>query len=1514
MSEKRIDSKIKKISSSGQFSLVLVVFMFQFSASCFAQNISDYYDIKFQKLSTDNLLPSNIIAGVVQDKNGFIWIGTSNGLVRYDGVNVKLFQNVPSDSTSLPNNLIKDIQISSGGIIWIGTANGMVKFDPAREKFTDLHRAANLSKWRGYYARLYLDATERLSCWDMYTKAYLIIDTKTDSLLAIFNEETIGREYWIPGDNRLYFVDQDDFWIVANGTDLIVVHLRDKEISTRNISKNVNSDQSVPGNFNYLFRDKNGTIYCVRKGLYVLPAPKKSTYDFDLIDLSQGRKLSEGNELSITSITQDKEGLLWISIADQGLSRYNPLTGQIVEYNIRSINYTGIESTASYSLNDKEENIWVVQNNGILQLFDYKTQDFVQFRHEPSNPASIASDIFSDGISGKISLDVSGNYWLPTQGNGLVYFSLKKTKFPVIKNLPYNHNSLSSNGIWGIFEDDKGLLWVGAKNTGLNIVNMSTGLVFQYLSNSKPYLKGFDICTDFLQISDEEFWIGSIPLRRFQFDRETKTLKLLNEFKHFIKDSTSLSGWVVTDMLKDRTGRIWVATFDGLNLYQKPDRDHPNGFFTHYLKNENKPNSIANDQVWHLMEDDQGRLWISTADGLSCMNAERTKTISYFNNPPERLSLSSSNVKYTMQDSKGRIWIATEGAGLIRFIEKENRFVEYNKSTGFPSNNIFAVFEDKSGNFWMSSTDGIIRFTPETNLVQTFTADDGLQSKQFVAGAFFLNPATGKMLFGGDNGINHFYPDSIKLSTFVPNIVFESLKIFNVEIEVKKEYNGDVFLTRAISNTDKIILSYKQNLFSIEFAAMDFSAAKNIRYAYMLEGANEDWVETDAENKTLNYTNLAPGDYKLKVRSTNADGVWCDNTKTLAIIITPPWWNSLLFKIFFLAALATGIILFLRIRINYLKNLNIELERKVEKRTIELQNANSLLEEKNEKILYQNEQIKANQEEIIAQSEHLHHVDQQKLQFLTNISHEFRTPLSLILGPTEKLIEQESTLTATKKVSLLKMIQRNSLRMLRLVNQVLDMSKVDADEMTVQITIGDIIRHIEPIFDSFMLIAERKSIKYSFSKNRDSVITSFDADKVEKIIYNLLSNAFKFTDPGGRIRVSVEVVPGNGQNSAAGEIVFKVDDNGIGIPEDQIRHIFERFYQVKSNVAKGTGLGLALTRDLVSLLKGTIRVDSAENKGTCFTVTLPLTSENLNIREIVGGTYQSKVDQLNMALLQAVEQEDDIPGQSLNKDVDKKSKLPILLIVEDHYDMRKFLADELSAEYQIIEASDGAKGIEMALESIPDVIISDLMMPFVDGFGLINTLKKDRHTSHIPIILLTAKVNEESRSEGYETGADSYISKPFQMPVLMARIKNLLQVRKTLRQRFSNEISIEPKDIVFSSADEHLLNKAIGIIEENSKDDDFNVEKLALALGIHRVQLSRKFLALTNENISDFIRITRLKKAAKLLLSRKYSISEVCYQVGFKDPAHFTRVFSKQFSITPSKYIGESNRQVNTKD
>jgi len=944
------------------FSLIFVTFVNICNLS--AQNITNYYDIKFHKLNTANGLPSNIATAICQDKKGLIWIGTSNGLVRFDGIKMKIYQYNRNDSNSLPSNGIRSIRIDKEGIIWIATSLKIIKFFPEQEIFVDMNKYFNSKTISKPFeiADIFFDRNDRLWVWNLHKGEYITFDTRLDTLISVLNHKTSGVTYSSNEGMRFCLQDKDgSMWFTSISNCFFCVKLEGNKLKSKAFSTNLKNDIILPSKPACIVEDNYGNIYVTNNGLFVLRYKNKSTYKFEYIDIFEGKKPQSVEDFLIKSAVVDKDNNVWLSTDNYGIIKYNLITNQKTNITLNPINNIGIQSNRANILKDKNNDMWLIFSNSVFCLYDYNKKNFIEFKHNPTNPFSPTPDLF--GLSNSIFIDLSSNYWLTTNGSGIEYFSLTKAKFPILKNIPGNINSLSANNVWGIFEDNRQWLWVGVEQSGLNILDFANDKVFRFYDNSTPDFSGFSSIQDIEQISENDFFVGSTPIKRFSFDYKTQKLERIYEFKPNNSDSLSFAAWFSLDIFKGHNGDFWLGSYAGLDQYIKPDKLHPMGSFKHYTSGDNSPLKIAPGWIWNIFEDNQNRLWLACANGLTCFNKDRTKSVIYTNNPKDTTTISINSIKQITQDGKGRIWIATEGGGLNLFIEKGCRFVSYNKGNGFPSDNIFAVFDDNSGNLWMSSTDGIIKFNPETHKTYTFTTEDGLQGNQFTAGSFHKG-RSGKIYFGGSNGINHFYPDSIKLSKYIPKIIFTSLKIYNKEVEPNKEYDGKVFITKSITYSDKLVLSYNENVFSLEFTALDFTAAKNIKYSYLLEGVNKNWIETDAENRTLNYTNLLPGEYILKVKSTNSDGVWCDNSTSLIIRITPPFWQTWWFRILVILVIVFSAIAYYKYKTYEIKKKNQELERKVAERTHEVM-------QQKEEIQQQSEELEATNEELTAQSDAL---------------------------------------------------------------------------------------------------------------------------------------------------------------------------------------------------------------------------------------------------------------------------------------------------------------------------------------------------------------------------------------------------------------------------------------------------------------------------------------------------------------------------------------------------------------
>jgi signal transduction histidine kinase/DNA-binding response OmpR family regulator len=900
-------------------------------------------------------------------------------------------------------------------------------------------------------------------------------------------------------------------------------------------------------------------------------------------------------------------------------------------------------------------------------------------------------------------------------------------------------------------------------------------------------------------------------------------------------------------------------------------------------------------------------------EGLNKFARDEEEFTRYLSNPSDSNTLSDNAVYVIYEDTliaRNTLWIGTRN-GLNRFDVEHETFTRYTEQNGLPNNTIAGILSDRRGNLWISTFHGLAKlvlspanggvnsaegFDPRIETFRNYHPSDGLQSYEFNQRACYEGK-DGTLYFGGINGLNFFHPDSIRDNPHVPPVMLTDFQIFNNSVKPR----SDAPLKQSISITEQITLSYKHSVFSFEFAALDYTAPERNQYAYKLEGFNDKWIDLGTR-RFVTFTNLDPGEYVLRVKGSNNDGVWNEDGASLKIIISPPpwktWWAYTLYVLFGLGL----VYVFRRFEMSKIKLAHdLKLQR--------------------------------------LEAQKLHEVDQIKSRFFANISHEFRTPLTLILGPLERLLAGDWQGNPHEQYGLM---HRSAKRLLHLINQLLDLSKLEEGSMPLRAKPENLIHLLKFIVASFASLAERKQILLRLDASAlpksdgsevEPLVVYLDRDKFEKCMNNLLANAIKFTPAGGEVSVAVAVAGGSDQNGdgrgekgegrrVMGEkrlspIAFRpshftfvqiaIKDTGIGIPADQLDKIFDRFYQVAdertsthTHKREGTGIGLALTKELIELHRGKIHVESELGKGSTFIVRLPLGKEHLKPEEIVEASDQSSVasDQLPVS---GVEH----PASSI-QDQASCDEQQVILIVEDNLDMRVHIRDLLHQSYRIIDAGDGTEGLEKAAAAIPDLIISDVMMPEMDGFEFCRRIKTDERTSHIPVILLTARASERSKLEGLETGADDYLTKPFNANELRIRANNLIEQRRQLRERFSREVTLQPKDIAITTADELFLQRVMAIIDKHLSDPDFSVEAFAQEFRMSRVQLHRKIKALTDQSPREFIRTLRLRAAAKLLEQGKFTVTEIAYEVGFNNLSYFAKCFREEFGVLPSEYSADN--------
>jgi signal transduction histidine kinase/DNA-binding response OmpR family regulator len=996
-------------------------------------------------------------------------------------------------------------------------------------------------------------------------------------------------------------------------------------------------------------------------------------------------------------------------------------------------------------------------------------------------------------------------------------------------------------------EDPNGTLWIGTNGGGLINYNPATKKYTQYKHDPKnPASLSNDIVISLYIDHNNKFWIGTYFGGLNCFDGKTFV-----HYRHNDHIASSISDDRVYCIVEDSSLKLWVGTFAGaINIFDPKS----NGFI--------HPNyQMLSDYTACIYQDNQKNIWIGRDKGIDVI--ENTgKMRHYVNQPKNSNSLVFNNVNSITQDKSGLFWIDTKG-GLSVLNAKTNKFYNLGKEDNLPDN-LSNTLEDENGRMWTSTTNGLACIQPiktaagYTFKVSRYDEFDGLQGGEFNLNAA-LKTKSGQMIFGGPHGFNIFNPANINTAGNRPKLLLTDFQLFNKSVAVGDTIKGDVALKTSIVEAKDLVLTHNENVFSIEFAACDYFNPDKIAYQYKLEGFDKEWLSAENSSRRATYTNLDAGDYVFKVRASNINNPADSTLLALNIKVLPPFWKSNLAYALYII-IGISILFFIRYR-GILK-----LKKEFEARHDKLEAERKITREREE-------------------SRRMHELDLMKIKFFTNVSHEFRTPLSLILSPLDSLIGK---MDKSEHQHQLLMIKRNGKRLLNLVNQLLDFRKMEFKELKLNVRDGDIVEFTRDICSSFNDIALQNHISFLFESEIERLPTKFDQDKIERVLFNLLSNAFKFTPSGGHISVLLNLVKDDVLPNQQKLLELKVIDSGIGIAKTKHEKIFERFFQdnlPETLLNQGSGIGLSITREFIKMHGGEIVVESEPGNGSCFIIHLPITVEN---GYAAADDYNREREN---AFLQLEEQETIF------------TKKPIILLVEDNDDLRFYLKDNLKHSFHIIEAANGKVGWQKALALHPNLVVSDVSMPEMNGMDLCKKIKADKRTAHLPVILLTALTEEEDQLAGLDNGASDYISKPFNFEILLSKINSLLLMQQTLKKTYQKQVEIQGQDIQIVSADEKFLKRAFDCIEKNITNPNFSVEELSRQLSLSRVSLYKKLLILTGKTPVDCIRTVRLKRAVKLLEKSKLSIANVAYEVGFNNPTYFAKVFKDEYNMLPSEYI-----------
>lgn len=1361
----------------------------------------------------------------------------------------------------LSQSVVTGITQDSLGFMWFSTLDGVNRYD-GYHFVNYYHQKDDPFSLSNNFANAILCDNDN-EIWVATLNGLCRFDYRTERFTVFRNEASKPVSISSDEISCLALSKTGNIWV---GTTNGGINLFDKKRKTFSHMMHIagNPGSILSDNISALCEDHKGNLWV---GHY---------YDgLDYIDVKSGKvfhikiaenKVNSGKYNHIRCLYQDPYGNIWIG-THHGLVRFDTQSNKFQFFNYDPLSPCSINGNIIASItSDSKNNLWVgTEENGlnIIHLPSlYQVGNrlcFNQIRMRENEYGLSIRSVYS------IYEDRDRNVWIGTYSGGINFVSSVVEKFQKYQHNPYDKGTISYPKVMSVCEDRHGNIWIGTDGAGLDVLNTSTNKMAHYEHQKNiPGTISDNAILCALKDHQNNLWFGTYAggLNRFN-----ENLRSFTVYKPIPGDTNSFAGNDVRTLYEDHLHQLWIGTNAGGICRYNPEK---NNFTSYNISNSR----ISINDIRALLGDDSGNLYIGTyGKGIDVFNTKTGAWRNYSTKSNPSNSVSDNYIYAFAWANNGDIWVGT-GNGLNLFHTTSGTFETFNERNGLVNNVVHAILTDKHGDLWVSTNKGISKFMLAEKKFQNYDVYDGLQNGEFNDRSA-LYAQNGTMWFGGINGLNSFDPEKVSKSSFLPKVVFSGFQLYNTVMKARTPENPQSPLGSSISTEKKIELSFKQSVFTIDFVALNFSYPEKTQYAYRLDGLESEW-NVAGNHRSATYRDLKAGHYVFEVKASNQDGIWSEKPASIEIIVHPPFWKTWWAYVTYCAF----IFLLIYLIYNYYKQ-QAALKNKLLLETI------------------------SHQKDL--------ELNQERFRFFTNISHEFRTPLTLILGPIEELLEKEDQKSIMGRKFLL--IYKNAHKLLDLINMLLDFRKVETGHMEIRIAKGDLVKFTSDFVNTFTELALQKGIALSFRASAETLEAWFDREKFEIIYNNLLSNAFKFTPKGGRISVVIEERMPQFLDTRDEIIAIHISDTGIGIAGNHIHHIFDSYYSLEhSEGIKGTGIGLALTKSLVEIHHGQIAAISSEGQGSSFIIEIRKGNAHFPSSKLSDNS-----DEFNKPY-QTARKKFDVFFESTSSvidhvaDADSLADKKIMLIVEDNEDVRQFIADSFSDKYTLLQAVSGAEGYKLACLHVPDIIISDVMMPEMDGIEFCRKIKTNMVTCHIPVILLTARASITHKKEGYETGADSYVTKPFSVDLLMTRVENLLKSRKQLKEYYTRAMPHQPFTENGESPDAKFMKQIIGLIEKNMADADFDVLKLAVGLNMSRPVLYRKVKALTDLSIVELIRTIRLKKAAQLLQTGQYKVSDAALEVGITDFKYFRECFKEQFNITPSDFIRNANIKPSQED